>query len=366
MDKRTNHKKSIQIFSKILLSLSLYTWGHAAQAVEHWYFPSFMQDQAVTHVQIENTSSENLDIWLNPPFVADQEPLEYTQNIPAHSTELIPIDKLKDLPVSKFFHLKSNSKNLKVNIIWSSDLEKKSQMQIPRQTVGSKYFIQATKAIHIFNVSPYEQTVQVMIPTKWTHSMQTYTVPGFGAIEVNLNPADFYEIHSEQRVMIIDPILNRIISPQPTELLYKQSLRQPLNDPNDPRKNSGKAINELENQTSSFFELSDRTNSTSYVVKLTDAMMIEQARYQIKNPNKALPRVLAARIKPTHGGVNQDLKDPYLAPWSWHVAETSGFADMGGDFCNGSPDIIEYLLAAWMASEKPICFTSFRIVKELK
>ncbi len=382
MDKRINHKKSIQIFSNVLLSLSLYTWGDIANAMEHWYLPSHMKEQPVAEVQIENISNEPLDFWLNPPFVAGEEPLEYTQSIPAHSTVTVTMDQLKDLPVSKFYHLKSYGKDLKVKILWPNStnssigtiaqdlvrsvrnpsiakLEKKSEMEIPRQSIGSKYLINATNVIYMYNLSPFEQTVQVITQSKWTHPIQTFKIPGFGAIEVELNVADFYEVNSQQRVMILDPNINRIITPQPANVLYKQPSTQNLHLVHHQSSHQ-------ENPNPVFFELSNQERSISYVVKFTDAIMIEQARYQIKNPNKIMPRVLTARIQPTHGGFNQDLRDPYLAPWSWHVTEPSGFAEIVGDFCDVSPDIVEFLLDAWLANTKPICFSKFRIVKELK
>jgi len=63
--------------------------------------------------------------------------------------------------------------------------------------------------------------------------------------------------------------------------------------------------------------------------------------------------------------INRDYKDPYLTPWSWHVSDFEGFADLAIEVCDGWPTDVENHLDYWVDTLGSICFWSYTVVAEL-
>jgi len=118
--------------------------------------------------------------------------------------------------------------------------------------------------------------------------------------------------------------------------------------------------------TEAHFILESGDHSQSFVVSLTDPDLIAQARAQISSPGDFRARILIGQISGGSGGVNQNLRGSFNAPWSWHVAKVVKFAEMASQGCDGSPDFVEDFLQSWLDSKSNICFWSYRITRELQ
>lgn len=113
-----------------------------------------------------------------------------------------------------------------------------------------------------------------------------------------------------------------------------------------------------------FFLVGPRVgNSDSFVVKIENPALIEQARNLIKNPS--LEKILFARIEKNHQGVNRNFNSPTHNFWSWSATEVTGFGDFGSTACNGSPQMLEDRVDGWLNDPGKICFWSYRVKKEL-
>ena len=101
----------------------------------------------------------------------------------------------------------------------------------------------------------------------------------------------------------------------------------------------------------------------SFVVKIENPLLIEQARSFIKTPSAE--KILFARIQKDHQGVNRNFNSPTRNFWSWSTTEVTGFGDFGSTACNGSPQLLEDRLDGWLNDPAKICFWSYRVKKEL-
>jgi hypothetical protein len=112
-----------------------------------------------------------------------------------------------------------------------------------------------------------------------------------------------------------------------------------------------------------FASLYPETTET-FVVPMENPLMIQQTFQQMNDPNSA--RLLVARIEKSQSGLNRDLSSVYKTPWSWQVAEAQNYADFAHISCNGTPQIVEERLNAWMLETGgTICFWNYRVVREL-
>jgi len=112
-----------------------------------------------------------------------------------------------------------------------------------------------------------------------------------------------------------------------------------------------------------FASLSPETLET-FVVPVTDPAMIHQTLEQIRNPQTS--RLLVARIAKSLEGTNRNFSSPTKAPWSWNVVQAQNYADFAHISCNGTPQIVEEHLNAWMIETGgTICFWNYRAVREL-
>lgn len=102
----------------------------------------------------------------------------------------------------------------------------------------------------------------------------------------------------------------------------------------------------------------------TFVVPVESPLMIQQTLDQIRDPNSA--RLLVARIEKSQSGLNRDLSSSHKTPWSWQVVEAQNYADFAHISCNGTPQIVEERLNAWMLETGgTICFWNYRVVREL-
>lgn len=113
-----------------------------------------------------------------------------------------------------------------------------------------------------------------------------------------------------------------------------------------------------------YFLLSDATGTESFVVPLTDAHLLSQAREIV---SKQQQKILLADIESSENlSENRNFKSEDRAPWSWRIRKVLGFADLANIECSGSPSLVEERLGLWMKRNPPrICFWSYFLKREL-
>lgn len=119
-----------------------------------------------------------------------------------------------------------------------------------------------------------------------------------------------------------------------------------------------------------YFVVANSDRSAAYLVDLTDAAMIAEARAQIRQPDTYLPRILVAEIEVNQSGDNRNWDDKLKHPWSWRVGRPLRFASLASQACDGHPQQVEDRLESWLSGAatggRPvICFWGYQIVEEI-
>jgi hypothetical protein len=113
-----------------------------------------------------------------------------------------------------------------------------------------------------------------------------------------------------------------------------------------------------------YFEVQNREkNDDSFVIHLTDPVMIEKARSVLANPKSE--KIVVGEVKAGFGNHNINLNSRDRAPWSWHVSRVSSFSDFGSTACNGLPQIVEDRAESWVQDPGRICFWTYRLKREI-
>ncbi|MBK7963478.1 MAG: hypothetical protein IPK04_21165 [Bdellovibrionales bacterium] len=113
--------------------------------------------------------------------------------------------------------------------------------------------------------------------------------------------------------------------------------------------------------TQTYFLLSNQSRSDSFVVALTDAVLI-------KGPKKFW-RVIGYlcfldKLKPLKKSWNRPFHGSDRTPWSWTVSKVTNFAEIGSIVCDSTPALVEEALPVWLR-QQDICFWGFRLIREL-
>ncbi len=104
----------------------------------------------------------------------------------------------------------------------------------------------------------------------------------------------------------------------------------------------------------------------SYVLVLQDPADVDHARALAQQGPAAGAPIAVARIVPGGDGQNRDLRAPGEPPWSWHVTDFEGFADITTEVCDGWPGYVEQDVAGWIANTNgTVCFWRYTVVEEL-
>ncbi len=105
----------------------------------------------------------------------------------------------------------------------------------------------------------------------------------------------------------------------------------------------------------------------SYVLPLSAETDIAHARDLIARGTAAGAPIAIARIAPGADGVNADLILPVVRPWTWHITEFVGFADLGIELYDGWPTFVEQDVDGWMRNTGGyVGFWGYTVIAELR
>lgn len=124
-------------------------------------------------------------------------------------------------------------------------------------------------------------------------------------------------------------------------------------------------FNEIFNETSVKFLLTNSAKNSSYIAEINDPELISAARKQIQYPNQAMNRVMIAEISYNDGQINKDYFHPSKSPWSWKISKVVAFSFFGQQSCDGNPQYLDEFFMLWFKQKRSICFWDYQITKEL-
>ncbi len=113
--------------------------------------------------------------------------------------------------------------------------------------------------------------------------------------------------------------------------------------------------------TSVYFLLSNQQKTDSFIIKLSDPVMIAKARNIL---GRGLYQLMIGSISYARQSENRSLVNPDTTPFSWHVDKVLNFNDFADISCDASPQNVQERIFDWLASPR-ICFWSYHLTKEL-
>jgi|GEM_PF-5923458 len=114
-------------------------------------------------------------------------------------------------------------------------------------------------------------------------------------------------------------------------------------------------------KTTHYFLVSNGTYS-SFVAPIRDPELVVKARQEILNFQGLM---IFAEIDDNEKDPNRNLASPLKHYWSWKITEVTEMSQIGADWCQAYPEMIERMLDL-MILQKQVCFRGQRIIKELR
>lgn len=110
-----------------------------------------------------------------------------------------------------------------------------------------------------------------------------------------------------------------------------------------------------------FFLASTESLQESFLLHLTDEVVIQQAQQALKSSSA---KILIADIGASTSNWNRPFTGVKSAPWSWSVQKVHGFSDLAHIDCDGFASLVEERLNSWLGFGR-ICFWKTHLWKEL-
>lgn len=289
---------------------------------------------------LTNPLGETQSVWITKPVQADIGPEEQKWDLPPHSKTEI---SLSDISTEPYFRVEAT--HAKVQLYWrqskseswsfqswgSSNALKLSQPLIQM----SLWISNPTGTSQNFQVVGLDNQVVYKSGSLKSYETQNLTYRG---------TAGSLKVIGDNRIAVLahDDLLKRSVSLTPLLSDFTPATKTAL------------------------FEVTNLDKSESFIIELSSAKLIQEARVQAADPNAFVSRLLVAEVSEGHRGINQDLRSRLKAPWSWHVSQVYRFADFGSIDCDGSPSLIEKTFPWWKAAKGGlICFWGYKINREL-
>lgn len=340
MDHRL-YARALQVVFFVLLILPLQTL-----AFEHW---NISIEKDLKTVFVYNRSPQPQVLWISGPIAHlpanPDEKLEHAITVDAYGSSEIP---LIDFPGLPWLHFKTdNPKALLLTVMNKNGIE--TNLNSGSTERWTSRAISGADLV-LLNLAPIAQKIQLTDTSQDPTHSYSVVVEAFGKHRTKLPTwagGRNLIIQGEARIhgFLIDPTRSQSFTPSLDASPLKPSL------------------------DSTYFRLSNRSGSQSYIVGLNDAKMIEQARDQIRQPMEApgpwLPRILVAEIDYGSGNENRDWSKPGKPVWSWHIKQVFNFAHLAHQDCDGSPEMLEEFLQPWKEGSAIICFWSYHVVEEI-
>jgi hypothetical protein len=318
-----------------LLILGFTSKGKASNSVEI-QLPITGPDQRLL---LTNPTQQPQSLWITKPVKTDIGPEEQKIDLPAHSKLEV---SLAEYLLESFVTLEGTSSEL--TIYWKHRPEG-SWVALNWGTSNEWRIAQGFMHLSLWIANPTGTTQKIQIQGPSHEVLETVTLKSYETQNIiTRGGSGSLLIVGELRVALlgVDDLLHVPVSPSPQVSHFAPQAKPGL------------------------FEVTNADHSESFVVQITDAKLLLEARHQVEAPNAFVSRLLIAEVSSGNDGVNQDPSSRLKTPWSWHVHQVYRFADFGSIDCDGNPSIIEKALPWWQSAKGGlICFWGYKITREL-
>lgn len=304
----------------------------AAGATQSWYLP---QTNLYSDLWIENNNARTVYIWIQTPPLNDQTSdgqNEVSFELSAHEKLAIPLGRFQK---EAWLHIKAHDED-SVNVAVLSENTKIWLKQNSSNTYMD--WVRQKGYLYLSNTYPYPITSTV------SYNQENLTV----TIDPNSTWQSPEALTLNSRIQVTSS--NRLPA-----MVASSDAIQALHFAVPTRLNTDK--------NAVYFLLSNSRKSESFVVRMTDAKQIQEARNQLNHTQT--PRILNARITTESQDYNRDFNHANRAPWGWSVSEINSFADFCHIDLDGSPSSVDQFLPLWLAKGSTICFWDYYLEKEL-
>jgi hypothetical protein len=294
-------------------------------------------------LQITNTNSENLKVWLQT-FTPNLE-FETEILLQAHAVSTIP---LKQFDASTRFSLLHFYENASVKAVFNCQGKTYPAHSLEGGILTFKKSDLSENKLWVQNLFSGENKFQIEFLNKKMQSLETQS----------------FTLHALQQFSFKQqrPVTNWVYLKISAKNRYAAFN---LNSQGSAALPFAITVQKstLESMGHYFLVAPRDSLSESFIVKISDPEMVKRARELVANP--ALEKMLFAKIEKGDQGFNRNWSKKDKSFWSWSATEVTNFADLGSTACNGAPQIVEDRLESWVKDPGRICFWNYRIKKEL-
>lgn len=304
--------------------------------------PSFARDyvfqnsntEQKTSVQVQNKTKEVQPVWVL--FYQDEFIEEHGFEIPANSVRTLNLDGLKK-PLWNFAVL---TKSLAVQPVGSPVSDQANWEWSPATRFEMKLKPTQELSLQFFNLYVEKQKVSL-----------TYLNPHSEVVQkTEFHTASFRRNLSRNEIIPAGATRLVIESEAPIQVSSKEIIKP--------------VIDGSRTVTSDFkyFLVQNGIGGTNFVAPIDDPALIRLARKEILDPQGYM---VFADIELNKNQANRNFSSPEKAYWSWSIKKVTGMAQVGADWCQAYPEMIERMLHGFLRQES-VCFRGQRIIRELK
>ena len=321
MSRELNHLKTGLI---LILALVL----HSIPSLARDYVYQNPDTQNAYQVQVQNKTNTVQPIWIL--FYEDEFLEEHYFDIPAGTTKNIQLDGLKK-PAWSFSVLSKSKYVLPTAQNWEWSPSTRYEMKLKNQK---------EIALKFFNLYLTKQKVKM-----------TYV----NLAGETLSYSEFYTASFRQNISRLEKVpfgASRLIMESEAPIQISSS------------ENFMPAIDKQRIAPSSFkyFLVQGGTDGTNFVAPIDDPALIQRAREEILKPQGY---IVFANIELNVNQPNRNFSSPEKSYWSWSIKKVTGMSQIGADWCQAYPEMIERMLHGFLKQES-VCFRGQRIIRELK
>ncbi len=304
------------------------------------------ETQTLTQVQILNKTREIQTVWVL--FYEDEFIEEHSFDIPANSIKRLDLEGLKKpnwnfsvltkslsvAPVSN-----QNFKNLYslslLNTSNSGKWEWSSQTRFEMKLKNQKEV-----DLHFYNLYVEKQKVTLTFINSANEVLQ----------KTHFYSASFRKKLSRSEMVPFGSSRLIVETEAPVQLLSSE-IFMPVIDTQRPVEHHFK-----------YFLVQNGRGGSTFVAPIEDLDLILKAREEILNPQGY---IVFAEIELNKNQANRNFSSPEKPYWSWAIKKVTGMSQVGADWCQAYPEMIERMLHRFLRQES-VCFRGQRIIRELK
>ena len=321
MSRELNHLKT-----SLTLILALFLYSAPSLARDYVYQNPDTQNSY--HVEVQNKTNTTQPIWIL--FYEDEFLEEHSFDIPPGATKNIQLDGLKK-PAWNYSVLSKSKFVAPTSANWEWSPSTRYEMKLKSQKEVTLKF---------FNLYLAKQKVKM-----------TYV----NLAGETLSYSEFYTASFRQNILRVEKVpfgASRLIMESEAPIQISSS------------ENFMPAVDKQRIAPASFkyFLVQNGTDGTNFVAPIDDPALIQRAREEILKPQGY---IVFANIELNTNQPNRNFASPEKSYWSWSIKKVTGMSQIGADWCQAYPEMIERMLHGFLRQES-VCFRGQRIIRELK